>query len=315
MSKGRLSKAVSLVVMVAMMNLMMACNVSKSPTGDRSDNTDIEQDTQINATAQPLFRTELPEKSLEILSYNVNRLTESMEFDLAVYPNGSAPENRILKIDLERNSAWKRYFTSTLTDLAGNLLWRFEYHPDYDGIGNMRLVEQTGQDVMAIDIITLGDTHKEVYTLNGNVVELEFPNYDVDLVSGLRDDFQAIGNMDYFINNGYSEEEIAILEQVNSFYQFNDTTNSLYNNEEGELVAQLISNDEIAEWLAGEMHITPPDINNPNYEDPTICEMAVIVSIVKCPYGGVANPACDVAVTIVFICFIAKIFGADVGAF
>jgi len=315
MFKGRLFKAISLLIVVAMMNMMVACNTSKAPTGDNSNNANRKLDAESNSMVQPLFNTELAGNDIGILSYNVNRLAKSVEFNLATYRNGPAPENKNLKIDLGRNSANKMYFTSTLTDPDGNILWQFEYQPNYDGIGNARLVEKTGQDSMVIDIIESGDIHSEIYTLNGNALELEFPEYDADLVAGLRDEFQVIGNLDYFINNGYSEKEISILGQINEFYQFNDTTNSLYHNDDGLLVSDFISSDEIVGWLASELHLPPDDTNDPNYEDPTICEMAVVTSIVKCPYGGVANPACAVAVVIVFICFIAKIFGADVGVF
>lgn len=325
MFKGLFLKSIAIVILISMYNLIIGCN-NMQPSG--SDNnqdeevsgnfTDEFQATEKSQTPPfehtqgvsskvglddqdvPMFTTDLSNGKLDVMSYHLDTANLSAIINLNVDYDEYISENRVLLIEYESTEDIVNGYSAGLYDSIGGLLWQFEVEIDINDSNHIWLTEKTQEDCMTIERMLTTDSYTEIYTLNGVTHEYNYPTSDVDRIMSLAEQCsQADGTLK--VQSGqYSSEDEQIIQILNRFESEYITSNTLHGNPHGNLTAEIVNNDELSGWAQAEgMNLAIPT------DACAICVFLAIVALVKCPYGGPANPACFIALVGVLICIIA----------
>lgn len=193
-----------------------------------------------------------------------------------------------------------------MTDISGNLLWRFDHQRQAYESGHFWSAEQSSLDELSIEHLSTDSSLTEIYIQNGGVDTFLFVTSDGEYIQSIHDSLLS-GELSREVDksDGLTLQEETIL-TLNDFDDFYDTTNSLIANQEGLFVAQFMTNDAIGDWLIEEY----PDTSGGQLEyliPDEVCVAAAECSIIKCPIGGFSNPICDGCLSVVVICVIERI--------
>lgn len=295
MSKGKLSKAVSLVVMVAMMNLMMACNVSKSPTGDNVPiaNHDSIDNDKPKIISDDLAVTEL--KSAEWDNFkrclNVNysyRTPQGLEY------NRQMEFNRSIENDTVVN-------TIRIYDAVGQeiLMLSISCNP-YDDDTGIAIVEATQFDTLVWQLGKNNEIINETYIYNGNAFDIEYSEHELSQLNN------------YIVAESENYKDICLLDaksnktlsKFSGFVEFYPQANSLNNNIDGTILTQVWQSEIFSDLIQRQTDIGG-DLSNEAVQMSAkeICELVISVGGLKCTFGGfLLNFICHAAVGTTIAC-------------
>lgn len=264
-------KAVSLVVMLAMMNLMMACNVSKSPTGDLalhdedpgkyellSDSKGLSSEEP--AAGQPALKIfELP---MGILLYVINfELTENGYVVTYSYDVGGTTLIRraVIAYDFSNMNSY---------DMLGNRLYHYSVDLAVDKNSTIFTFE-TSQDTLFMTYFI--NEVRQKYEFNGDIVDLVYESQEQLERSGWL--FQ---NYTEENKSTLSPEDLALYEKIASLNELLSAPNSFADNMDAEVTGYLMADEQFLTWLASKNQ-------NPPVTERDLCgvvdDIAAIVSL------------------------------------
>jgi hypothetical protein len=100
----------------------------------------------------------------------------------------------------------------------------------------------------------------------------------------------------------------GITSELVRFDDFYDISSSLNNNRDGDLTADLITNQGIADWISMEYPDTTGGQELTWIPD-WLCITTVRCVIAKCPAGGIYNPICDGCAAVAVACVVERVIG------
>ena len=258
----------------------------------QSDNT-----APMEPANEALFTTQLDAGKIDVMKYDLDR--EKREFTLSfnVLYSDNVAEERTLSIKVpESNNS----FVSTLKDKGGNLLWEMEYANLPDLENSFSVSEKTAYDELRIERIVGDDYYSETYNLNGDKKEYFFPTSDYLRVNELHNALIECNYANAEKICSANEEEAVIVRTLQEFDQDLETDNTLYDNRDGFLTTNMLTNDSLAIWIYDEYNDEP--MEGLTLEE--LCLFAAECVILKCPYFGTLNPLCDLCIDILIVCVI-----------
>ncbi len=291
-------KVLSLIAVVHF--VFIGCNVAPTPTK-------IQVDNQVSnaSPAEPVESTEAlltfmhGQDEISIMSYDLDSLNHEVEFSiLRVPPNGDSTSYTLVVKETHIEES-VTHNAAMLRDVQGNFLVGIEYAwPAYDSNPNwFSVTECTAQDRLEIVHLDEGSSITERYTLNGqqkafiymepaaNMARLA-PSEDQDPMPPLRENVAR---------------ELAQWEALIS------PQNTLNNNENGELLVGVLSNESFAAWI--DQQSDELELGRVTYSPRNkVCLIADIGAIIKCHFlGGWMNFLCVASWGIAIACIIGGI--------
>ncbi len=297
MFKGRLFKAVSLLIVVAMMNLMVACSTSKAPTGENSsiDKNRIDSapltgadnmDTQIQYVGNNTIKTfELPNGvSIDITDYKVSDDNYVIRFQY----NSSG-------IIVIRDAVISFDFTKlNLYDLFGNRIYHYAVNLAEDS-NSVDFTYDTDQDELIVSYYT-NETRRR-YEFMGDVVDISFENEDqLDSAGWL---FQNYTEENKFI---LSQDDLALYEKIASVNQLFSAPSSFTDNTDAEVSAYMVGYEPFIKWAFTHDNEPSMKMKYPKWWNP-FCHVANYATLTcACWFTGLCIIICVPAVGISIVC-------------
>lgn len=162
------------------------------------------------------------------------------------------------------------------------------------------LVERTDENVMTASMHRVGDRLIEVYDIDGDVFEVDYPALDPETRR------RAIVHSRY----GWQPESPDVAEFLGKCREFEafyarHAGNTLHNNADGELLVSLLTNEPFVGAATGAKDGGGPQQMDKRAE--RICALAALCARLKCMFGGWMNPACVACSGTATACLIATI--------
>jgi len=295
-------KIVVIIAMVSTFNLMLGCNNNQS---SEPSITDLNPQ---NSQA-PLFTAELSNCTVDVNNVKVDIKEKKLTLKISAHYNNNDYIRRILTLQFYETDN-KIGYISTITNSKGNFLWEFDYALKNNDNHYVWFEEKTPLDSMFIQQFTGDKIYSEIYNINDSKREFKFNTSNINKIYSL---YKQIFTSDNKLTNSflakYSQEDIDIIKTLQKFHEFYSTNNSLHYNRDGFLVADLLTNSELANWLENSY-----DINRYKYSHDKVsrlsklCDASTICVGLKCMEGAVANPGCDVCMAASLTCVAMDLF-------
>jgi len=305
-SYHRIASAIAEISILLALLIFCACS-SSSDIENRPTNVIDAGDPQTVTPTNP-FATQLPSCSLEVVSYEIDTLEESIEFTLDVLFPSSQWDRRVLNLDTGLDKVDNPTFKTTLSDTLSNKMFESEFWGDKNGTGKLKMAEWTDDDTLTIQIVVTDSTITEYYIYNGNAESYVINSGDRSMVDNQRDACWIDDSYQY--PRGYDtlpEENREVVEACVDFESFYDWDNSLQDNQEGLLIADLLSSQDFADWIDIELGDTLGELPIEWHET---CDYAMECVLIKCPMGGDLNLLCDFCVLYVLVCVVVEILNS-----
>ncbi|MCX6828387.1 MAG: hypothetical protein NT002_03800 [candidate division Zixibacteria bacterium] len=301
-----------------MMQLLTGCNETPITEKDGGKNATsatqmkaIGEQQQIDCEKPPLLTVSLSVGKVDILSYNIDTAANKATFNIMAYENTQSPQNRKLIIEAYATPTTYRCWRATLIDEREHLKWALGCEFDRSDSTHFWVTEKTESDELVIEQKREPHLFTETYTLNGMRRAFAFPTDDVSRIASLRDQVYSYERYNERNLAKYAAQDLEIIGTIEEFNQFNDTSNSLYNNSDAQLVIDLIKSKELASRIYTEHRLEMPhgETMYPETEIPweLICHMVYECIVLKCPFGGFSNIVCVGCSIGVVVCVLVKI--------
>ena len=302
MSKSSLI-AILITSIIIMISIIIGCN------NDRSIGTNT---IDSNISHESLLSTELTDCRVEIIDTILDLSDKSITFDMNVYFDGYQNDNRQFKIHFYEDDGERIGYTTGLYDNK-KLLWEFDYSMSLTIDSAVWFIERTPSDSLKIIFKTNNDEYAETYILNGNEKEFTF---DADIKGKISSLYNQLKNNGFQISQGelelLSSEDEKAIRTLQAFSEFYATDNSLHDNRNGQLVADILTNQDIYDWVQtfsiSDKYYSTYMVCKKSKAWEKVCEAAAICAAIKCAGGGPSNPACDVCAAATLACAVMDFF-------
>ncbi len=240
--------------------------------------------------------------SVTIVSVIIDTTNAKVTYYMAVYDSNDTTEYRFITDYYENANIFGH--TTTLKDTSGNLLWEYDVSVDTSNSEILWLNEKTTSDSMDIQRIISSTTRTEIYNINGSVDTFVFDTTDSDTIRALQELLSS--NRSSFDITEYSGLDSQILATLVDFHDFYESDNTLHNNTNGEIVTDLIVNQDFGDWFYNSYADTTQQLGERPDWASTLCTIMEICTAVKCPEG--VNPICGPCAAGAITCKIMDLF-------
>jgi hypothetical protein len=308
MKKSIYKSAVLAIIAIAIFSIISCNNEKLTNFGNSSAPIDKTEIPSIDTEQSVLFSADMRSGTVQVLDYDVDEIENEIVFKLRIL-NNNQYKDRILRIEVNGTAGISCGYDVVFEDMNNNLLWQFIYKNSLQEQNHFWITEKTATDEMTIEQLANSKSVMETYTLNGTTKEYTFNSGNINRIELLRDELAEEGRISKLNPNTYSVSDMEILRVIDDFNVNHDTRNSLYNNVEGMLVADIITNDEFADFITNMVMVEGSE-DTIELESiwAYICDAAVHTAILKCPVGGASNAVCDVALGVAAVCAVAQLF-------
>lgn len=267
-----------------------------------------ETDRLINPIEQTSTKLSLnlPMANVDIIDYEISTQPKRIFINMDVaWPDGSTTQRK-LTIESQASAFFDIASKSSLTDETNEILFEYLFEMDTTGT-DFRITERTQSDEMAIEYRVESGVVTESYIINGNSKEFTYPNIGDDVKRVTIDFYNDFKNTEAMTKMlpveppKVSDEYFQVIASFDEFYS-PSIGNTLHNNQEGELLTYLISNEDFSSWLE---QILYPEGNLKTAEGwkKKICALCDICALLKCTYGGgPANNVCNACIACAVVC-------------
>ncbi len=286
--------------------IFMGCSEAERAIGENSVSESASSAVGAESRIREVLLTvQLPTCKVDILSHEIDSTSKTVILRFDAWFDEDSPTRRVMRVSVADDANGRPGYRATLTDERQRLLWEFDGRIDPDNEDHSWLTERSSEDGLTIEQMKGDESFVETYTLNGRQEEFHFPTGDMERIERLRDASFSDG---YRFPDDYStlpQADKEIIETFVEFESFYDWDNSLHQNSEGFLVAELLTSEAVAEWAADKLGEGLIPITIP-WE--LLCAIAVQCAAIKCPIPG--NPACVGCGFVVLFCVVKTIFDA-----
>jgi len=300
-----ISRVAVVIATVAILSFMIGCNSDKIVETPCRDNVQM-------AFLDPLFTTMLPSCTIDVLSTSLDTLSKEITLSLIAHYGAGESFTRTLSLQFYDSQPSEVGYIATLTDDLGRLQFQFGCAVDTLDDNDFRFFEKTQIDSMTVNQYWSDHSFSEMYTINDQQQGFHFRTSDVEKIHVLFEQMLLNeGKAPLPQVAGVTDLEKEIVSVLRDFREFYETDNTLHGNRDGFLVSELLTSDELADWIkdryAEKDGSTTPMACRPRWGD-YLCGGAAVCSGLKCAAGFAANPGCNVCLAAGLTCVVMDVF-------
>ena len=315
-------RSISPIVLAAIMSsllfLTIGCDSEREPTQSAESRTasctptakancDRGSRDELLIAGNAMFTAYLEHCAVDMVDVTMDIVSRKMTMSLNAFYGDHEAVRRILTMQFYEEGTEKIGYTSTLTDPHGRLKWEFDFAVNAVEGDDIWITERTEVDCMSIEQSSSNGSFSERYTINGNSRRFSFGTSDVSRIRLLHQqvrsgDIQAVAARSITSTSVDSE----ILRTLGEFEEFYEADNTLHDNPDGFLVADLLTSTSVATWIEHEFPSElEPEGSFTRWDK--FCEAVAICAAIKCPMG--ANPACGPCAAATLTCAVMDFLG------
>lgn len=242
---------------------------------------------------------------MDILSTGFLDTEDGMYFELEVGFNDTGRTLRRMEIIAFKDGDI-REFRATLHNSSSNMVWEFQNRRDVVNEDYCWIAERTSTDELSFEVSLTDSSITEYYEQNGDTLTIYFPTDSVELIRKTREQMLSREPDSLWGDPSDSVLTAAIVSELYRFDSFYVTNNTLHDNMDGDLVAGFLTDDDLSVFILEAYPDTvggQPVLLIPEW----VCRLAFRVAAGKCPFGGLGNAGCALAVGTVVACAVQKL--------